>query len=118
MKKENLSENEPMAKPMDPRVAQGAQVIKRDIGSQDSGELTRRAFDKAADDQSDSIPPVLANALKPYIKVLSDIISTPKYRARFVAMIRQMNLEMGKDGEEAEPMAASKEYNDDAINRL
>ena len=116
MKKENLSENEPMAKPMDPRVAQGAQVIKRDIGSQDSGELTRRAFDKAADDQSDSIPPVLANALKPYIKVLSDIISTPKYRARFVAMIRQMNLEMGKDGEEAEPMAASKEYNDDAIN--
>ena len=78
-------------------VAMGSNMAKKDIGGKASGQMTARALDQL---QSGNIlSRNLIDALEPYANILSDIMEDPKYRTRFLALVRQMHQDKMKGRE-------------------
>jgi hypothetical protein len=80
-------------------VAMGSNILKKVVGGKASGQMTARALDQM---QSGSmLSRSLIDALEPYANILSDIMEDPKYRARFLQLVRQMHQDKMK-GKEVE----------------
>lgn len=80
-------------------VAMGSNMAKKDIGGKASGQMTARALDQLQ--SGNVLSRNLIDALEPYANILSDIMEDPKYRNRFLALVRQMHQDKMK-GKEVE----------------
>jgi len=70
-------------------VAMGSNMAKKEIGGKASGQMTARALDQLQ--SGNVLSRNLIDALEPYANILSDIMEDPKYRNRFLALVRQMH---------------------------
>jgi len=70
-------------------VAMGSNVVKKELGGKASGQMTARALDQLS--SGNALSRNLIDVLEPYANVLTDILEDPKYRQRFLQMVRQMH---------------------------
>jgi len=70
-------------------VAMGSNIVKKELGGKASGQMTARALDQLS--SGNALSRNLIDVLEPYANVLTDILEDPKYRQRFLQMVRQMH---------------------------
>jgi len=70
-------------------VAMGSNIVKKELGGKGSGQMTARALDQLS--SGNALSRNLIDVLEPYANVLTDILEDPKYRQRFLQMVRQMH---------------------------
>ena len=78
---------QPVAAPVDPKVATGAQTVGKTLGAKGSGQMVAKGLGQVS--QGKSVTGQMSKAIAPFVEPLEKILADPMLKQKFLALIKQ-----------------------------